>query len=141
VYALLAVPIGALSDRVGRRPLLFVAWAVYIVVYVGFAFADSAPALVALFLAYGIFYAASDGVIKAWITSLVPVERRGQAFALNAAASGLLLLPASIIAGVLWDSSGPRAAFLFGAVVASVALLVLATAPALRRGRAPDVGG
>jgi MFS family permease len=148
VYALLAVPVGVLSDRIGRRPLLFVAWAVYIAVYVGFAFADSAPALVGLFLAYGIFYAASDGVIKAWITSLVPVERRGQAFALNAAASGLLL-PASVIAGALWDVSGPRAAFLFGAVwdvsgpraaslfgavTASVALLILATAPSLRRG-------
>jgi MFS family permease len=136
VYALLAVPVGALSDRVGRRPLLFVAWAVYIAVYTGFAFADSATALVSLFLAYGIFYAASDGVIKAWITTLVPAPRLGQAFALNAAASGLLLLPASIIAGVLWDAISPQAAFLFGAVTASVALLILATAPALRTGRA-----
>ena len=88
-------------------------------VYLGFAFVDSAWGLVALFLGYGIFYAAADGVIKAWITALVPVERRGQAFALNAAASGLLLLPASVIAGALWDTSGPRAAFLFGAVVAA----------------------
>lgn len=133
VYALMAVPIGALSDRVGRRPLLFVAWAVYALVYTGFAFVDSAWGLVALFLGYGIFYAAADGVIKAWITSLVPVERRGQAFGLNAAASGLLLLPASVIAGALWDGSGPRAAFLFGAVAASVALLIVAAAPSLRR--------
>ena len=132
VYALLAVPIGALSDRVGRRPLLFLAWAVYILVYVGFAFAGQAWALVALFLAYGIFYAAGDGVIKAWITALVPADRRGQAFGLNAAASGLLLLPASVIAGGLWDTSGPRAAFLFGAVTASLALAVIAFAPSLR---------
>jgi MFS family permease len=133
VYALMAVPMGALSDRVGRRPLLFVAWAVYALVYTGFAFVDSAWGLVALFLGYGIFYAAADGVIKAWITSLVPVERRGQAFGLNAAASGLLLLPASVIAGALWDSNGPRSAFLFGAVAASVALLIVAVAPSLRR--------
>jgi MFS family permease len=132
VYALLAVPVGALSDRVGRRPLLFVAWGVYVLVYLGFAFVDSAWGLVALFLGYGIFYAAADGVIKAWITALVPVERRGQAFALNAAASGLLLLPASVIAGALWDANGPRAAFLFGAAVALAALLVLALAPSLR---------
>jgi MFS family permease len=110
-----------------------VAWAVYALVYTGFAFVDSAWGLVALFLGYGIFYAAADGVIKAWITSLVPVERRGQAFGLNAAASGLLLLPASVIAGALWDGSGPRSAFLFGAVAASVALLIVAAAPSLRR--------
>jgi MFS family permease len=132
VYAAMAVPIGALSDRVGRRPLLFVAWAVYVVVYLGFAFADSAWVLVALFLGYGVFYAAADGVIKAWITALVPVERRGRAFALNAAASGLLLLPASVVAGALWDTSGPRAAFLFGALMAMVALVVVAVAPSLR---------
>lgn len=132
VYALLAVPIGALSDRVGRRPLLFLAWAVYVIVYVGVAFVDNAWGLVALFLGYGVFYAAADGVIKAWITSLVPVERRGQAFGLNAAASGLLLLPASVIAGGLWDTRGPRSAFLFGAITAAVALLIVAVAPSLR---------
>jgi MFS family permease len=132
VYALLAVPIGALSDRVGRRPLLFLAWSVYVVVYLGFAFVDSAWGLVALFLGYGVFYAAADGVIKAWITALVPVERRGQAFGLNAAASGLLLLPASVIAGALWDTSGPRAAFLFGAATAAIALVVVALASSLR---------
>jgi MFS family permease len=132
VYALLAVPVGSLSDRVGRRPLLFVAWSVYVAVYVGFAFADSAWALVSLFLAYGIFYAAADGVIKAWITALVPVDRRGQAFGLNAAASGLLLLPASLIAGGLWDASGPKAAFLFGAITAAFALAIVALAPSLR---------
>jgi MFS family permease len=137
VYAMLAVPIGTLSDRVGRRPLLFVAWGVYVVVYVGFAFAGSAWALVSLFLAYGVFYAAADGVIKAWITSLVPIERRGQAFALNAAAGGLLLLPASIIAGALWDTSGPTAAFLFGAITAALALLIVALAPSLRTPRVP----
>ena len=102
------------------------------VVYVGFAFVDNAWGLVALFLGYGVFYAAADGVIKAWITSLVPVERRGQAFGLNAAASGLLLLPASVIAGGLWDTSGPRSAFLFGAITAAVALVIVAVAPSLR---------
>ena len=133
VYATLAVPAGALSDRFGRRPLLFVAWISYVLVYVGFAFADRAWELVALFLAYGVFYAAGDGAIKAWITNLVPVDRRGQAFGLNAAASGLLLLPASVIAGALWDSSGPRPAFLFGAVTAALAISVVALSPSLRR--------
>jgi MFS family permease len=138
VYALLAIPAGVLSDRFGRRPLILVAWGTYVLVYLGFAFAHGAVALVALFLAYGVFYAAGDGVIKAWITTLVPPDRRGQAFGLNAAASGLLLLPASVIAGALWDASGPRAAFLFGAVTATVGLAVIALAPSLRAGPAGD---
>jgi hypothetical protein len=54
-----------------------------------------------LFLPYRIFYAANDGVIKAWITALVPAARRGQAFGLNAAAGGLLLLPASVALAVV----------------------------------------
>jgi MFS family permease len=138
VYALLAIPAGVLSDRFGRRPLIVVAWATYILVYVGFAFAHGAASLVALFLAYGIFYAAGDGVIKAWITTLVPADRRGQAFGLNAAASGLLLLPASVIAGALWDAHGPRSAFLFGAITATAALAVVLLAPSLRR---PEASG
>ncbi|MFL5846434.1 MAG: MFS transporter [Solirubrobacteraceae bacterium] len=133
VYALLAVPIGSLSDRVGRRPLIFLAWGVYVAVYVGFAFAQDTWLLVALFLGYGVFYAAADGVIKAWVTTLVPEDRRGRAFGLNAAASGLLLLPASVIAGVLWDTAGSQAAFLFGAIMATAALAVVALSPTLRR--------
>jgi MFS family permease len=132
VYALLAVPAGKLSDRVGRRPLLVVAWLAYTGVYVGFAFANSAAALIALFLGYGIYYAAGEGTIKAWITTLVPAERRGFAFGLNAAASGLLMLPASVIAGGLWDRYGPRPAFLFGAATALAALAILAAASSLR---------
>lgn len=133
VYAALAVPVGALSDRVGRRPLIFVAWGVYALVYLGFAFADSAWALVALFLLYGLYYAAADGVIKAWIVTLVPEDRRGRAFGLHAAASGLLLLPASVLAGALYAAHGPRAAFLVGAVIATAALGVVALSPSLRR--------
>jgi MFS family permease len=135
VYALMAVPAGALSDRIGRRPLLFVAWGVYAATYAGFAFATHAWELVALFLAYGIYYAAGQGVIKAWITTLVPHDRRGSAFGLNAAASGLLLLPASVLAGALWDAYGPRTSFLFGAGMALLALAVVALAPSLRAPR------
>ncbi len=131
VYALLALPAGRLSDRIGRRPLLFVAWGAYAAVYAGFAFAHSAPALITLFLAYGIYYAAGEGTIKAWITTLVPPDRRGYAFGLNAAASGLLILPASVIAGALWDHFGPRPAFLFGSGASLLALLVLALSRSL----------
>ncbi len=131
-YAGLAIPAGKLSDRVGRRPLLLVAWTVYALVYAGFAFAGHAWQLWALLFAYGLYYAAAEGTLKAWVASLVAPERRGAAYGLYAAASGLLVLPASIIAGVLWDRYGPRPAFGFGAVLAALDVAVVALSPSLR---------
>ena len=131
-YAALAIPAGALSDRIGRRPLLLVAWATYALVYAGFAYADAAWQLWLLFVAYGLYFAAAEGTLKAWVSSLVPPERRGAAYGLFAVASGALVLPASVLAGVLWDRYGPRPAFLLGAVLAAAALAVVALSPGLR---------
>jgi len=131
-YALLALPAGALSDRVGRRPLLLVAWSTYVLAYAGFAVATRSWQVVGLFLLYGVYYAAGEGTVKAWITTLVPVDRRGAAYGLAAAASGLLVLPASVLAGALWDRVGPRAAFLTGSLIALAALAVLAFVPTVR---------
>lgn len=131
-YAALAIPAGALSDRIGRRPLLLVAWAVYALVYAGFAYANASWQLWLLFLAYGLYYASAEGTLKAWVASLVPPDRRGAAYGLFAVATGLLVLPASVIAGGLWDRFGPRPAFLFGAVLAAAAFVVVASAPSLR---------
>jgi MFS family permease len=133
VYAGMAVPMGSLSDRVGRRPLLIVAWIVYAVTYLGFAFATNAWQLWGLFALYGIYYATAEGTVKAWVASLVPVERRGAAYGLLAAASGLLVLPASVLAGFLWDHVSLTAAFAVGAVFAVLALAVLVLSPSLRR--------
>ena len=132
VYALLAVPLGALSDRIGRRRLLIVGWAVYAAVYAGFAAATSAWQLWTLFAAYGVYYASAEGTVKAWVGDLVPVQRRGAAYGLYAAAAGLLVLPASVIAGGLWDAAGPDWAFGVGAVTATVALAILVLSPSLR---------
>jgi MFS family permease len=133
VYAGMAVPMGSLSDRVGRRPLLIVAWIVYAVTYLGFAFATNAWQLWGLFALYGIYYATAEGTVKAWVASLGPVERRGAAYGLLAAASGLLVLPASVLAGFLWDHVSLTAAFAVGAVFAVLALAVLVLSPSLRR--------
>ena len=133
VYAGMAVPMGSLSDRVGRRPLLIVAWIVYAVTYLGFAFATNAWQLWGLFALYGIYYATAEGTVKAWVASLVPVERRGAAYGLLAAASGLLVLPASVLAGFLWDHVSLTAAFAVGAVFAVLAIAVLVLSPSLRR--------
>jgi MFS family permease len=122
VYASLAGPLGALSDRIGRRKLIIAGWVAYGLVYLGFALARSGWQVWTLFGLYGIYYAATDGVAKALIADLVPSERRGTAYGLYNAAIGLTALPASLIAGVLWQGlNNPAAPFFFGAGMALLA--------------------
>lgn len=105
---------------------------VYVAVYAGFAVASGAVALIALFALYGVYFAAGEGVIKAWIAGLVPPDRRRAAYGLYAAAAGLMVLPASLLAGGLWDRVGPGWAFGVGAVIAAVALGIVVISPSLR---------
>jgi len=127
VYSLLATPLGALSDRVGRRRVIAGGWLVYAGVYLGFGLAGSRPALWALFALYGVYYALTEGVGKALVADVVRPEVRGTAYGLYNAAVGLTLLPASVIAGILWQGVGgwagfgPQAPFLFGAGLAVAA--------------------
>ncbi|MFN2145157.1 MAG: MFS transporter [Anaerolineales bacterium] len=127
IYALLAGPLGALSDKIGRRKLIIAGWLAYGLVYLGFSLSATGWQIWALFGLYGIYYAATDGVAKAFIADLVPDERRGTAYGLYNATIGLMALPASVVAGLLWQGAfgwagfGPSAPFLFGAGLALLA--------------------
>ena len=127
IYSILAGPLGALSDKVGRRRLIIGGWIAYGLVYLGFALSRTGWQIWTLFGFYGIYYAASEGAAKALIADLVPAERRGTAYGLYNAAIGLTAFPASAIAGVLWQGAfgwhgfGPAAPFYFGAVLALLA--------------------
>jgi MFS family permease len=114
---------GAMSDRVGRKPLIIGGWLVYAAVYFGFARATVAWHAWALFAAYGLFYAMTEGTEKAFVADLVPVLRRGAAYGWYNLAIGLGALPASLIFGAIWDRSSPQTAFLFGASLALLAAL------------------
>jgi len=127
IYSVLAGPLGALSDKVGRRRLIIGGWIAYGLVYLGFAISGTGWQIWTLFGFYGIYYAATEGSAKALIADLVPAERRGTAYGLYNAAIGLTAFPASAIAGVLWQGAfgwkgfGPAAPFYFGAVLALLA--------------------
>jgi MFS family permease len=132
IYAALSGPAGALSDRVGRRRLIVAGWLVYGLIYLGFARLSGGWQAWALMAVYGIYYAFTEGVAKAFVADLVPPDLRGTAYGVFNAAVGLAALPASLIAGLLWQGAGgwggfgPGAPFYFGAALAllSCALLV-----------------
>jgi MFS family permease len=126
--AIVAWPAGALSDRVGRRGLIAGAWLVYGACYAGFAVATETLWVVPLWIAYGTYYALSEGVGKALVADLAPKDLRATAFGILNATQGLMILPASVIAGLLWSLIAPPAPFWFGAACAAAATaLLLAT--------------
>lgn len=127
VYAILAGPFGSLSDRIGRRRLMLAGWTLYGLVYLGFALSHTGAQVWFLFGIYGIYYALTEGVAKALVADIVPQEQRGTAYGLFNAAIGLAALPASLIAGILWQTFSPAAPFIFGASLSIVAGFLLMT--------------
>jgi MFS family permease len=125
VYAAAAVPFGALSDRIGRVPALLIGWAAYALVYAGFGFASEAYMIWILYALYGVYYATSEGVAKAYLADMVSPEARGRAFGLYGMVIGFSALPASVLAGFMWDNFGARMPFYFGSGMALVAALLL----------------
>jgi len=130
IYTVLSGPLGALSDKIGRRRLIIAGWLAYGLVYLGFAFSQAGWHIWALFGLYGVYYAATEGTAKALVADLVPDAQRGTAYGLFNAAIGLTALPASVIAGLLWQGAGAwtgfgaSAPFFFGAAMALLAMLL-----------------
>jgi len=131
VYTLASTPAGDLSDRVGRRRLIIAGWLLYALVYLGFGLARESWHIGVLYALYGLYYGLAYGTAKAMIADLVPEVLRGTAYGTYNAMLGIIDLPASLIAGLLWQGAGgwqgfgPSAPFLFGAGMALLAALML----------------
>ena len=125
VYALTSLPAGLISDRLGRKGVIIIGWLFYALTYLGFAVASAAWQVWLLFALYGLYYGVSEGVCRALVCDLVPVDRRGTAYGLYHTVIGISLLPASLIAGWLWYLIGPAAPFYFGASMSGVAMVGL----------------
>ena len=130
VYALASYPAGWLSDHIGRKTLLVSGYAFYSAVYVGFAVLQppQQALLWALFGVYGLYMGVTDGVEKALVADLAPPGLRATGIGLHATIVGIGLLPASLVAGQLWEHIGPAAVFYFGGAMgalAAVGLLLL----------------
>jgi MFS family permease len=124
IYAAAAGPLGVLSDRLGRRRVIIGGWIVYALIYLGFGLASETWHVVVLYVLYGIYYAATEGVAKALVGDLISQEQRGTAYGVFNAAIGIMALPASILAGLLWQFVGPSAPFIVGALLAFAAVIL-----------------
>lgn len=125
VYALFSMPAGILSDKLGRRKVIIAGWIIYALVYLGLASANQPWMIWILFAFYGLYYGMTQGVYRALVCDLVPEDHRGTAFGVYNGIVGITLLPASLIAGWLWQSISPSAPFYFGAVLAGISAIGL----------------
>ncbi|MBP7178046.1 MAG: MFS transporter [Moraxellaceae bacterium] len=122
IACVIAAPlIGRLSDRIGRAHMIMLGYLLYLLMSLGFAFATTQWQVVVLFLVFGVFYAIDEAQSKAFIADLEH-HRRASAIGMYNTVTGMLYLPASLVAGALWLIN-PASAFLLAAAFASVALL------------------
>lgn len=120
ISALVAAPAGIVADRFGKKRLIFVGFILFAVLYYGFAVASKAGHVWVLFACYGIFMGLTEGIQKAYLSTIIPVDFKATAFGVYNTVIGLATLPASLIAGWLWDAVSPGAVFYFGAITAAV---------------------
>jgi MFS family permease len=139
VYAVASAPSGAPADRIGPARLILAGWLVYALVYLGFALCRQGWQVWALLGVYGLYYGLFDGTSRALVPDLVRPEVRGTAYGVFNAAVGVMALPASVIAGLLWQGAGTwhgfgaPAPFWFGSALAfASAFLLVVVFPRLR---------
>ena len=125
VSVLLAIPIGKLSDRIGREKLIILGFLVYAIVYYFFGRYNSINIFIFLFMLYGFYSALTDGSQKAMISDIVSNDLKGTGFGIYHAVLGITLLPASLIAGLLYDKVNSNAPFYFGSVMALIATILM----------------
>lgn len=124
-YFCSAYPVGVLSDRIGRLKLLVGGFLLFAIVYLGFALAQAVWQIWLLFGLYGLYLGMSQGVLLAIVSEQVPAALRGTAFGLINLVAGVVLLPASLLAGALWQYVSFQATFVVGSVFAIVSALLL----------------
>lgn len=125
VSVLLAIPLGSLSDKFGREKLLIVGFLVYAVVYFGFGSTGNVFTIAGLFALYGVYSASTDGIQKALVSDLVDKNKKGTGMGLYNALLGITLLPASLIAGLLYDRVNSSIPFYFGAATAVLSAVLM----------------
>lgn len=125
VSVVAAIPAGSLSDRIGKEKVLVAGFLIYAGVYFGFGFTSHFYTIIVLFALYGVYSAFTDGIQKAFISDLVGANIKGTGMGIYNAMVGITLLPASLIAGLLYDRVNSSVPFYFGSGMALISALLM----------------
>jgi MFS family permease len=127
VYASVSYPIGKYSDKAGKKKVYIAGLYIFAGVYLGFALFPDIYFIWFLFALYGIYSASTEGVVKAWVSDLIPDEDRGSAIGLITMCTSLSIMLGSFLAGFLWDEFGSIVPFMLSAVVSALIATIFLT--------------
>ena len=122
VFALLAYPIGIIADRIGLKRIFIAGLFVFSLVYIGFAFNNNVYIFLLLFLLYGVYAAATEGISKAWISNMVDKSETATAIGTYSGFQSICAFLASSLCGLLWFNFGAKTTFL---ITAGITVLVI----------------
>lgn len=136
VYAFSAYPFGKLSDRMNHKTLLTLGLVVLIAADLVLAASDHWSFVLAGVALWGIHMGMTQGLLATMVADTAPADLRGTAYGFFNLVSGLAMLVASVLAGLLWDQLGASFTFYAGAVFCAIALVGLAWQPVMRLAKA-----
>ena len=122
-YALFAIPFGILSDRIGRRKVIVLGYFLFSLTSLAFAFLNSLTAFIVLFALYGIVHALIEGNQRAYVADLSSEKLRATALGTFHTINGLIALPASLLAGYLWQIN-PTITFVYGFAISIISVIL-----------------
>lgn len=125
IYALSSYKMGVLSDSIGKKKVYLLGLCFFIVTYSGMAFTQRIEVFALLFVFYGLFAAATEGITKAWVSNLCQREDLATALGFQATTQSIAAMLASFIAGVIWITYGAPVMFLFSAFGAILVAVIL----------------
>ena len=125
IAALISYPAGSLSDKFGRKPVLLIAFVIFLISYTGFAFSSDIFLIGFLFISYGLFQGIFRATGKSYASDFVPAHLRASGIGWYSTVVGLSGLVASIVAGQLWDKVSHVSVFIYGAVLSFIGIISL----------------
>lgn len=125
VSVVASVPVGEVSDRMGKEKILLAGYLIYAMVYFGFGVSSGTGTIFLLFALYGLYSAATDSIQKAYVSDIIDDNKKGTGLGIYNGLLGITLLPASLIAGLLYDKINSRIPFYFGAATALISAIMM----------------